>query len=296
MPKPPKSTPAKPPAAVVAGPEDPLSPAALRQLAWRVGPIVLGVWVVAALINHRVVWIVVAALTVIAAGLLVWALRWAARARAVASLVQGADTPEARKAALAKLETEYGKGDANAAVARAQLLMQEPDDGPRRALATLETIDLGKVLPAVADEVRAQRAMIHLVLGETEPARALADNVDLSRHANAKTRAMLATVVAEAWARTGQAKKAIEIMSVFRVDDPEYADLAPQMHRSLAFAHASVNDLRAVRADLHKLFKLNPQLLAGFLQKKVHPLLRKEAEQLLAKSGLVPRQTVVRRM
>ena len=56
----------------------------------------------------------------------------------------------------------------------------------------------------IADEARAQRAMIHLIIGETDRARQLADGIDLSRHQQPKTRATMVTVMGEAWARTGQ--------------------------------------------------------------------------------------------
>lgn len=295
MAKPKTPAPAAP--AAQASQPDPFATLQPKALAKRVGPIFLGIWIVAALIQRPWAFIGAGAITVVGIGIIVWALRWAARTKAVASLVQGADTPEARKAALQKLDADFKKDDAAAVFAKAQLLMQEPDDGPRRALAALEKIDLGKVLANVADEARVQRAMIHLVLGETEPARALADGIDLSRHQNAKSRATMATVIGEAWARTGQAKRALETLGLFNPEDPEFAELKPQIYRALAFAHASVHDVKAMRGDLHKLMKLNPQLLGGFAgQKKVHPLLRKEAEQMLMKSGLVPRQTVMRRM
>ena len=275
---------------------DPFAALETPALLKRVGPIAAGVWVVAILVHQAWALIGAAVLTVAVLGAIWWARRWAAKNKAVASLLQGADTPEARKAALQKLETDFKKDDTAALFAKAQLLMHEPDDGPRRALAVLEQVEVGKVLPTVADEARVQRALIHLALGETDPARSLADSIELSRHENAKSRATMAAVIGEAWARTGQAKKALETMSVFNPEDPEYAELKPQMYRALAFAHASLNDMKAVRTDLHKLAKVNPQLLAGFVQKKVHPMLRKEAEQILIRSGAMPRQTVVRRM
>jgi len=98
-----------------------------------------------------------------------------------------------RKAALAQLDASYRKNDTTAIFARAQLEMQ---DDPKKALATLERIDLSKVLGTVADETRAQRAMIHLTMGDVGPARQLVDNIDLGRQRDAKTRAMLTAVCA----------------------------------------------------------------------------------------------------
>ena len=99
----------------------------------------------------------------------------------------GAPTrPRARKEALEKLETDFKKDDTAAIFAKAQLQLQED---PRAALKTLETINLEKVMAPIADEARTQRAMIHLMLGETDEARALADKVDMARHKEPRTRA-----------------------------------------------------------------------------------------------------------
>src|SRR5262249_31821772 len=180
--------------------------------------------------------IVAGVLTVAATGLVVWALQFAKKTRTVASLVQGADTPEARKEALSKLETDFKKGDTAAIFAKAQLQLHED---PRKALETLEGVDLGKVMAPIADEARAQRAMIHLMLGEPERARQLVDGIDLGRHQQPKTKATLVTVIGEAWARTGQGKKALDTLSVFDPEDAEYADLKAQLYRAFAFAYAA---------------------------------------------------------
>ncbi|HEX9294614.1 MAG TPA: hypothetical protein VF881_02235, partial [Polyangiaceae bacterium] len=232
-------------------------------------------------------------ITVLAAALVVWAIRFAQKTRAVASLVQGADTPQARKEALSKLESGFKKSDTAAIFAKAQLQLHED---PRLALNTLEQIDLGKVMAPIADEARAQRAMIHLILGEADRARQLVDPIELSRHQQSKTRATLVTVIAEAWARTGQGKKALDTLSVFDPEDPEYGELKAQLYRAFAFAYASVNDTKGIRKVLRKMLEINPQLLGGFLMKKVHPLLEREAREMLKRSGAVPKKMVVKRM
>ena len=264
-----------------------------KGLGLRVGLPLVAVWVVAVLINRPWSLIGAGAITALAIGLIAWALSFARKTRAVASLVQGADTPEARKEALAKLETDYKKGDTAALFAKAQLLLQED---PRRALETLEQIDLGKVMAPIADEARAQRAMIHLILGETDRARQLVDGIELSRHQQPKTRATMVTVMGEAWARTGHGKKALDTLSVFDPEDAEFSELKPQMYRAFAFAYASVNDVKGIRKALRKMLEINPQLLGGFLMKKVHPLLEREARELLKRSNAIPKKMVVKRM
>ncbi|HKQ70001.1 MAG TPA: hypothetical protein VJT73_11710 [Polyangiaceae bacterium] len=276
-----------------AAPSDPLSAFTLKGLGLRVGLPIIGVWVLAVLVGRSWALIGAGAITAAAAALVVWAIRFARKNRAVASLVQGADTPEARKEALSKLENEFKKGDTAAIFAKAQLQLH---DNPKVALQTLEQVDLAKVMAPVADEARAQRAMIHLVLGEPERARQLVDAIDLSRHQQPKTRASLVTVIGEAWARTGHGKKALDALSVFDPEDPEYGELRAQLYRALAFAYAAVNDTKGIRRVLRKMVEINPQLLGGFVMKKVHPLLKKEAEDILKRSGAVPRRMTVKRM
>src|SRR5262245_58056726 len=144
---------------------DPLGKDAMRQMAIRLGLPLLAVWVigicVAGVSQSRttvtIALVVPLVITLGLGGVVVWALRQARKAKSVASLLSGVETPEDRKAALEKLEEGYSKNDPAAVFAKAQLLGQED---PRKALETLETIDLNKVLAPVADEARAQRAMI----------------------------------------------------------------------------------------------------------------------------------------
>ena len=234
-------------------------------------------------------------LTLVVIGVAIWLIRYVKRSQELGALLRGADTEEGRKEALKKLASEYKKDDAQAVLARAQLEMQED---PKKALATLETIDVDNVrTPGLGSQVRAMRAMIHLTLGETAEARSLADKLDLGKQQDAKARAMFATVAGEAWARTGDAKKAVETLELFNPDDPEYAELKPQMWRARAFAYAGANDMKGAARALKRLADMNPHLLGMFVgAKKIHPLLEREAKQLAMKMGAVPRKMVRQRM
>jgi thioredoxin-like negative regulator of GroEL len=241
----------------------------------------------------RVIAITIPALvSVLAAAVVVWALRQSKKARGVASILSGVESAEDRKAALAQLDAGYKQSDPTAVFARAQLEMQ---DDPKKALATLEKIDLTKVMASVADETRAQRAMIHLTLGDVGPARQLVDNIELSRHRDPKTRAMLTAVCGEAWARTGNAKKGIETLTLIDPDDALYEQLRPQLYRALAYGYAHTNDLKGMRRALKKLMTIDGRLLGGFMMKRTHPLLQKEAKKLAEQSGAMPRKMVVQR-
>jgi len=280
---------------------DPFSPERLKSLGLRLGLPLLAVWMVGILIagvsrSALVVWFalgVPAALTLAAAVLVAWGLRQARKAQGVAGILSRAATKDDRQAALAELESKYKGSDPTAIFARSQLLLQ--DGEPRKALAVLETINLAKVMGNVADEARGQRAMIHLMLDEVPPARDLVDGIQLSRHQEAKSRAMLAAIVAEAWARSGQAKRAADTLSVFDPDDTELAQLRPQLFRAQAFAFAHTDDLKSARRALRRLCDQDPRLLGSFLGRKTHPLLQREAKKLLEQSGAVPRKMQVQR-
>jgi hypothetical protein len=283
-------------------PPDPLSMLTLKSLGLRLGIPLLVAWGIALALNGWIPKAVAGVATLIVAGIVLWALRFATKSRKVAQIIQAADTPEARKEALAKLETGFKKDDTAAIFAKAQLQLQED---PRAALKTLEAINLAKVMAPIADEARTQRAMIHLLLGETDDARLLVDKVDMSRHKEPRTRATMASVVGEAWARSGQAKKAVDLLGTFDVEDEAYKELKPQLLRARAFAYAWASDTKQMRATLRRMSAINPQLLMGFITKKknpmgvnprgVHPALEKEAFEMVMKSGFVPRRMEFKR-
>lgn len=279
---------------------DPLSRENLRQMALRLGIPAIAVWLIGLFVFGVATSPIVkgfalgipAVLTIAVAVLVLWGLRQAKKAKGVAGILSQAESAEDRKAALEQIESGYKKNDPTALFARAQLLMQED---PRQALEVLEQIDLNKVLAPVADEARAQRAMIHLMLGEVARARDLADGIELNRHQNAQSRAMMAAVVSEAWARTGQSKKAAETVELFNPEDSEFEQVRPQLYRARAFAYAYTSNVKEMRKALKKLLDIDVRLLGGFLGKKTHPLLQKEAKRMLEQSGQVPRKMVVQR-
>jgi hypothetical protein len=280
--------------------ETPGGPDQLKGMLARLAIPVVGAWVVGGTVagfaqttTLRVVMISIPVIvTLLAVAVVIWVMRQAKKTRGVASILSGVESAEDRKAALAQLDATYKKNDPTAVFARAQLEMQ---DDPKKALSTLEQIDLTKVLGPVADETRAQRAMIHLTLGDVGPARQLVDNIDLSRQRDAKTRAMLTAISAEAWARTGNAKKAVESLAVLDPEDAEYEKLRPQLYRAMAYGYAHTNDLKGMRRVLKRLVQLDVRLLGGFMSKRTHPLLQKEAKKVAEQSGLVPRKMVVQR-
>jgi len=271
----------------------------MRSMLTRIGLILAGIWLLGGLVYA--VWpsggyiplAVAGALTLGAVGLLIWTLRRARSARNVASLLAGVQTAEDRKAAIEKLGSQGKKNDPASVFARAQLEAQED---PRQALATLETLDLGKMLGPVADEARGQRAMLHLGLGEVSLARQLVDNIDLKRASDPRSRAMLGAICAEAWARSGEPKRALDTLDVFDLKEEALAPLLPQLLRAYAFCYAITTRTKDLRRVLRRMIGIEPRLLGGFLAGKTHPLLAKEAKRALEQSGAVPRRMQIQRM
>jgi hypothetical protein len=276
-------------------PQEERPPVDLKKIYVRVAIVAAVVWVIALIIPGWIPKAVAGAASVAAVGVMIWLDRYVKKTQALGAILKGADTEEGRKKALERLDTEFKKGDTQAVIAKAQLQMQED---PRAALATLESVNLDKELAPIAGQVRAMRAMLHLTLGETAEARALADKLELGKQQEPKSRVMFATVAGEAWARSGQGKKAVDTLDLFNPDAPENAEMKAQMWRARAFAYAAVNDTKGIARALKKLADINPHLLGMFLppQKKVHPLLEREAKQMVGRLGIVQRKMVRQKM
>src|SRR5690606_1545058 len=157
-------------------PQDALQPEALRAMALRIALIVAAIWIVCGMIagfaqstTTRVVMLSLAGiLTIGLVGVVMWAMSRAKKARGVASILAGIASEQDREQAISKLDSQFKANDPAAVFAKAQLQMQSD---PKQALATLEQLELGKLNASVADEARAQRGMIHLMLGEVSRAR-----------------------------------------------------------------------------------------------------------------------------
>lgn len=277
-----------------------LAPGAIKTLVTRLGLLLLAIWFIGGTIagfstSPIVLWSALgipALLTVGAVGVAIWGLMRAKKARGVANILAGVTDDAGRKRALEQLDSEFSAKDPAAIFAKAQLQMQED---PRAALHTLERIDLNKAMSQVADEARAQRGLIHLMLGEPTEARDLADGIDLSRHQDPRTRAMMASVIAEAWARTGQATRAQTVIELYNPEDEAYAHVRPQLYRARAYTCAYTNDVKGMKRALKRLVSIDVRLLAAMLAKRVHPLLQKEIRLLLEQSGQMPRRMQVQR-
>ncbi len=199
---------------------------------------------------------------------------------------------EERQKRIDKLEGRIAKGEHAAILTKAQLQMQEDQNG-RTALETLETVDLEKAPKVIANQVRGMRAMIHLNHGEVKAARQLADAVLFDKTPDLASRANLAGIVAEAWARSGNPIEAEELLAKYDIDDPKFKDTRVQLLKAKVFVTVHRNNLQSMRKNLKLLEAVSPQLLAVFVQgKRIHPLLKKEATKRLQKSGIMPQPRV----
>ncbi len=212
-----------------------------------------------------------------------------AQSAALGELIGDADlSPEERAARIAKIQSKVDKGDVSAIITKAQIQMHED---PRAALGTLESASLEKANKMLANQVRGMRAMIHLNHGEVQAARKLADEMPLDKTVDPKARANLAGIVAEAWARSGNPIEAGELVDKYDPNASNLADSKIQLWRAKAFISAHRNDLGGMRKAMKQLQEVSPQLLAIFVgQKRVHPLLVKEARKRLEKAGFARQQ------
>ncbi|MBX3157570.1 MAG: hypothetical protein KF773_16465 [Deltaproteobacteria bacterium] len=251
-----------------------------KRLIW-ILVIVAAIWAFTISTGSMILTIVVGTLTAIAAGLFLWALRQLRKQQKIGTMLHGAVTsPEARRDALAKLSE--GK-DANEPVqlfARAQLLSQ---DDPKAGLALIEKVDL-KVFPAaMQDDVSLLKAQLFLGFGRTQDARKCADVMNLDNPSRKEVRAYAASVVGEAWARTGKSKEALALLDTIELPKDNREQIAIQIKVARIFARFAGGNRNAARTELVALADENVDLLSRFLapQFRVHPELQKIARRVL---------------
>ncbi len=240
--------------------------------------ILAALWLTAAMTGSKIVLGLMGVVTLAAAGGLVWVYRLVKKQRAMVSLLQSAQgSPEARAAALAQLQGD--DKDVLKMVARAQL---EAQDDPKKAIATLEALDLGKVPTPSQDDVRVLRAQLYLATGRLRDAANMADGINLGAAPNASAKAMVTAIVGESWARTGKADRALLILDELKLDDPDLgqAGILARMAKVFAAFHAGKKD--RARKELENLMKIDVNYLGRFVMPggAVHLELQQIAKQV----------------
>ena len=250
-----------------------------KRILW-IGGITLAIWAFAIQTGSMVLMIIVGVLTLLLAGVLIWAWRMIRKQRGMMSMLQGAaESPEARREALAKLS---GDKDANSPVklfARAQLVA---GDDPKAALKLLESKELKDFPAAMQDDVSLLRAQIYLGMGRTQDARKCADVMNLDNPERKEIRPLAATIVAEAWARTGKPKEALALIDTIEYPKKDGAQIMLQARVAKVFAKFAANQRQAARQEMVSLADDDVNNLGRFVapQFRVHPELQKLARQV----------------
>ncbi|HEY3803581.1 MAG TPA: hypothetical protein VGL61_13275 [Kofleriaceae bacterium] len=242
-----------------------------------IGVVVAAMWAFAIQAGSTVLMIIVGVLTALVLGVLVWALRMLRKQRGLVGMLQGAtESPEARREALAKLTAQK---DANTPVnvfARAQLLAQ---DDPKAALKLLEPLGIKGYQAAMQDDVALLMTQLYLGLGRTADARKSADTMSLDNPDRKQIRPMAASLVAEAWARTGKPKEALALVETIELPKKDREQLELQLRVVRVFAKFAANQRNQARAELQQLADVDVNYLGRFImpQFRVHPELQKLA-------------------
>lgn len=247
-----------------------------------IGLVVAVLWAFALYTGSLVVEIIVAVLTAIIIGLLLYAFRMVRKQRALIGTLQGAtQSPEARREALAKLEAGKDADEPTNLFARAQLMAQDDAKG---ALALLDKKELKTYPAAMQDDVAILKTQLYLGMGRTQDARKVAETINLDNPSRKEVRTMAAVIVAEAFARTGKPKEAIALVDSIEAPKGKDAEQINVQTRVVkVFAKFAMNQRPAARAELVSLADEDVNYLGRFLmpQFKVHPELQKLARQVL---------------
>jgi len=276
-----------------AAPDAPPTPPAggISRKVWlRIAIVVAAVWAFTIYTGSTVLLIIVSVLTAVLIGVLWWALRTIKKHKSTISLLQGATaSPEARQAALAKLS---GAKDANSPTnvfARAQLLAS---DDPQGALKLLGSVELRNYHPSMQDDVSLLQTQLYLRLGRTADARKTADVMNLDNPQRKEIRPLAASIVAEAWARSGKPKEALALLDTIELPKKDAEQIAMQARVARIFARFAANQRGPARAELAALADEDPNQLGRFVlpQFRVHPELQKLARSVFEQHPSARRQ------
>jgi hypothetical protein len=275
-----------------AAPDAPQVPASgISRKVWiRIAIVVVLVWAFTIYTGSGVLAIVVGTLTLVLAGVLIWALRTLKKHRNTISLLQGAAaSPEARADALSKLSSAKDANSPTNVFARAQLLSS---DDPQGALKLLNSVELRNYHPSMQDDVSLLKTQIYLRLGRTADARKAADGMNLENPQRKEVRPLAASIVAEAWARAGKPKEALALLDTIELPKKDGEQIGLQVRVARVFARFAANQRGPARAELAALADEDPNQRGRFVlpQFRVHPELQKLARSVFEQHPSARRQ------
>lgn len=274
-----------------AAPEAPAAVSGVSRKTWlTIAVIVILAWAFAFYTGSTVVMIIVGALTAVLIGVVLWALRTIRKHKSTISLLQGATaSPEARRDALAKLNEAKDANAPTNVFARAQLLAA---DDPEGAIKLLNSVELRSYHPSMQDDVSLLQTQLYLTRGRTGDARKAADNMNLDNPQRKEIRSFAATIVAEAWARSGKPKEALALLDTVEPPKKDAEQIALQGRIARIFALFASNQRRRAQTELAELADEDPNQLGRFVlpQFRVHPELQRLARSVFEQHPSARRQ------
>jgi len=255
-----------------------------RKTLYWIGGITAAIWAFAISTGSMIFMIIVGVLTSLLAFVLIRAYLFINKQKKVVGLLQGATaSPEARKEALAKLEAGKDANSPTNVFARAQLTA---GDDPKAALELLNKIPLKDYPPAMQDDVSLLQTQIYLGTGQTASARKSADTINLDNPERKQARPLAASIVAEAWARTGKPKEALALMDSIEIPSKDGDQIAMQIRVARVFARFAANQRKQAETEMTSLADDDINQMGRFLDPrfKVHPELQKLARRVLEKN------------
>jgi hypothetical protein len=254
-----------------------------KTLYW-IGGITAVIWAFAISTGSMIFMIIVGALTALLAFVLVRAYLFINKQKKVVGLLQGAaGSPEARREALAKLEAGKDAEAPTNLFARAQLMAA---DDPQAALKLIEKKPIKDFPPAMQDDVALLKAQLYLGLGRTADARKAADTINLDNPERKQARPLAASIVGEAWARTGKPKEALALLDSIEVSGKDAEQIQMQIRVARVFAKFASNQRKQAETELVALCDDDINQIGRFIDPRfrVHPELQKLARRVLERS------------
>jgi hypothetical protein len=282
----------KKPEGLATNPADALAGVETPRMKWKViaqiGAILVGLWVTAGVAVPFIgFWGigVVGVLTLAALGFGIYIWRLTSRSRAIVDIMKGATDDEGRRHAIEALEGESSK-DAMKALAQAQLLSQTD---PQEAMRVLERIELKKAPTMVQDDLRAQLGLLYLRNQRVRDAREMVEPIRLDKRPDARSKALYAAVMAEAFARTGSGVEAGKLMETYPPDEAEQAETQALLWRAKVFTSFALKKRGLAQKAMEALARIEPNMVAAFTLKGHPPEIVQMAKQTLGRAGLGPK-------
>jgi hypothetical protein len=259
-----------------------------------IGAVTAGLWAWAIYTGSLVFMIIMGVLTLVLLVLLFFAWRMSRKQTGLAAMLQQAQqSPESRRAALAKLSEGKDKNDVTNVFIRAQLIAQ---DDPAAAMAMLEPLSLKQFPPQMQDDVALLKTQLYLNFGRPKDARPLVDQVNLESPQRAEQRPLMVSLVAQAWARTGKHNEAASLLESVDFNDKKNEQIRSELLVARVFARFAGGKRDQAKQDLQTLAQVDVNHLGRFLapQLRVHPELQRLVRQVAESRPEVRKQARAR--